>query len=100
MYRFEVDTGQLAGAGGHQHTAAAQVADVSSRVNAIAASAAGAAGDPGLAGALESLAASWTYGLDGLAASIDGLAFNLQGAAVAYESTDRSAMPGIGVLRR
>jgi hypothetical protein len=98
--RFEVDTGQLAGAGGYQHTAAAQVADVSSRVNAIAASAAGAAGDPGLAGALESLAASWTYGLDSLAASIDGLAFNLQGASSAYESTDRSAMPGIGVLRR
>jgi hypothetical protein len=95
VYRFEADTGQLAGAGGYQHTAAAQVADVSSRVNAIAASAAGAAGDPGLAGALESLAASWTYGLDGLAASIDGLAFNLEGASVAYESTDRSAMPGV-----
>jgi hypothetical protein len=99
VYRFEVDTGQLAGAGGYQHTAAAQVADVSSRMNVIAASAAGAAGDPGLAGALESLAASWTYGLDGLAASIDGLAFNLEGAATAYESTDRSAMPGIGVRR-
>jgi hypothetical protein len=98
--RFEVDTGQLAGAGGHQHTAAAQVADVRSRVNAIAASAAGAAGDPGLAGALESLASAWTYGLDGLAASIDGLAFNLEGASTAYETTDRSVMPGIGVLRR
>jgi hypothetical protein len=100
VYRFEVDTGQLAGAGSYQHTAAAQVADVCSRVNASAAAAAGAAGDPGLAGALESLAASWTYGLDGLAASIDGLAFNLQGAGIAYESTDRGAMPGIGVLRR
>ena len=96
MYRFEVDTGQLAGAGGYQHTAAAQVADVSSRVNVIAAGAAGAAGDPGLAGALESLAASWTYGLNGLAASIDALASNLEGASVAYETTDRSAMPGAG----
>jgi uncharacterized protein YukE len=96
MYRFEVDTGQLAGAGGYQHTAATQVADVSSRVNAIAASAAGAAGDPGLAGAIDSLAASWTYGLNGLAASIDALATNLEGASAAYETTDRSAMPGAG----
>ena len=96
MYRFEVDTGQLAGAGGYQHTAAAQVADVSSRLNTISASAAGAAGDPGLAGALDSLAASWSYGLNGLAASIDALASNLEGASVAYEITDRSAMPGAG----
>jgi hypothetical protein len=94
MYRFEVDTGQLAGAGGYQHTAAAQVADVSSRMQATAAAAAGAAGDPGLAGALEGLAASWTYGLDGLASSIDALATNLEGASVAYDTTDRSAMPG------
>jgi len=96
MYRFEVDTGQLAGAGGYQHTAAGQVADVGSRLRATAAAAAGAAGDPGLAGALEGLAGAWTYGLDGLASSIDALAGNLEGAAVAYESTDRSAMPGAG----
>jgi hypothetical protein len=94
MYRFEVDTGQLAGAGGHQHTAATQVADVSSRMQATAAAAAGAAGDPGMAGALEGLAAAWTYGLDGLATSIDALATNLEGAGIAYETTDRSAMPG------
>jgi hypothetical protein len=93
MYRFEVDTGQLAGAGGHQHTAATQVADVRSRLAATAAAASGAAGDPGLAGALEGLAASWTYGLDGLASSIDALATNLEGASVAYETTDRSVMP-------
>ena len=96
MYRFEVDTGQLAGAGGYQHTAAAQVADVSTRLNTISAGAAGAAGDPGLAGALDSLAASWSYGLNGLAASIDALASNLEGASAAYEITDRSAMPGAG----
>ena len=96
MYRFEVDTGQLAGAGGHQHTAAAQVADVSSRMAATAAAAAGAAGDPGLAGALEGLSASWTYGLTGLADSIDALATNLEGASVAYETTDHSVMPGPG----
>src|SRR5262245_36768603 len=96
MYRFEVDAGQLAGAGGYQHTAAAQVADVSSRLNTISAGAAGAAGDPGLAGALDSLAASWSYGLTGLAASIDALASNLEGASAAYETTDRSAMPGAG----
>lgn len=96
MYRFEVDTDRLAGAGGHQHAAATQVADVSSRVAATAAAAAGAAGDPALAGALEGLAASWTYGLDGLATSIDALATNLEAAGAAYEVTDRSAMPGAG----
>jgi hypothetical protein len=94
MYRFEVDTGQLAGAGGHQHATAAQVAEVSSRMAATAGSAAGAAGDPGLAGALEGLAQSWSYGFASLASSIDGLAVNLESASAAYTVTDANAMPG------
>jgi hypothetical protein len=94
MFRFEVDTGQLAGAGGHQHAAAAQVAEVGSRMAATAGSAAGAAGDPGLSGALEGLAQSWSYGLGSLASSIDGLAANLESASAAYSITDSNTMPG------
>jgi hypothetical protein len=93
MFRFEVDTGQLAGAGGHQHATAGTVSELGSRVTAIAGSAASAAGDPGLAGALDGLAQNWVYGLDALASSIDGLATNLQSASAGYESTDSGVMP-------
>jgi hypothetical protein len=94
MSRFEVEPAQLGAGSSRAAVLASGLADVRGRL-AIAA-AASAAGHPAAEAAIGEACGDVDGAVEGLRQRAARLGANLDGAATAYTTTDRAAMPGRG----
>jgi hypothetical protein len=95
MSRFEVAPAQLGTGSSRAAVLASGLADLRGRL-AAAASAASAAGQPAAEAAMGEACNGIDSAVEGLRQRAAGLGANLDGAAAAYTTTDRAAMPGSG----
>jgi hypothetical protein len=93
MSRFEVEPAQLGAGSSRAAVLASALADVRGRL-ATAAAAASAAGQPAAEAAIGEACGGLDGAVEGLRQRAAGLGANLDGAATAYTTTDRAAMPG------
>jgi hypothetical protein len=95
--RFQVNTDDLHSAGGAQRGLGDDLLSACGTLSAAGSAAAAAAGcEGGVAGAVTAFAESWANSLAALGGATAALAANVDAAAVAYEGTDRGAMPQKG----
>ncbi len=92
MAGFEVQPGELGGAGARQSLLAGELRGLRGQLERAGSNSA-AAGDPDLCAALEGCCSGWGSSLEQLGGAVEGLAANLAAAARAYEATDAGAMP-------
>ncbi|MCK0118523.1 hypothetical protein BCE75_11186 [Isoptericola sp. CG 20/1183] len=87
MAHIDIDTAELAAAGGRAGDTAALLAGLTTE-RVTAHGAAEAAGEPVLAAAIEDLLAAWAPVHRSLVSALEGLAEGLRQAAAVYESAD------------